>query len=199
LRSRRRSIGLFFTLIILGLSAHLPATLYSGLTAQGVPAPAAASVSHLPPTSALFAAFLGYNPMQTLLGPVLSDLPHATAAYLTGRSFFPHLISAPFIAGLHKVFDLAAAVCVVAAIASWLCGGKHHYTEPSPATIAVTPAEAPQADQGARLIAAPPPGPGPHAVNRSGPADAGATGPATDESGAASPAANSPSAPDPGV
>src|SRR6201999_1437562 len=76
------SIGIFFTLIIVGLSAHLPSTLYSGLRAQGVPAATAASVSQLPPTSTLFAAFLGYNPMQTLLGPVLGHLPHASAAYL---------------------------------------------------------------------------------------------------------------------
>jgi len=127
------SIGIFFTLIIVGLSAHLPSTLYSGLRAQGVPAATAASVSQLPPTSTLFAAFLGYNPMQTLLGPVLGHLPHASAAYLTGRSFFPHLISGPFMDGLKEAFDFAAAACVVAAIASWLRGGKYHYTEPETA------------------------------------------------------------------
>jgi len=139
------SIGIFFTLIIIGLSAHLPATLYSGLTAHGVPAAAAARVSHLPPTSALFAAFLGYNPMQTLLGPVLAHMPHATAAYLTGRSFFPRLISPPFMAGLREAFDFAAAACVVAAIASWLRGGKYHYTEPEPAaTVAGAGAGEPQ-------------------------------------------------------
>ncbi|HEX4255435.1 MAG TPA: MFS transporter [Streptosporangiaceae bacterium] len=124
------SIGIFFTLIIVGLSAHLPATLYNGLRAQGVPAATAASISHLPPTSTLFAAFLGYNPMQTLLGPVLGHLPHASAAYLTGRSFFPHLISGPFMDGLKEAFDFAAAACVIAAIASWLRGGKFHYAEP---------------------------------------------------------------------
>ena len=124
------SIGIFFTLIIVGLSAHLPATLYNGLRAQGVPAATAASISHLPPTSTLFAAFLGYNPMQTLLGPVLGHLPHASAAYLTGRSFFPHLISGPFMDGLKEAFDFAAAACVIAAVASWLRGGKFHYTEP---------------------------------------------------------------------
>ena len=124
------SIGIFFTLIIVGLSAHLPATLYNGLRAQGVPAATAASISHLPPTSTLFAAFLGYNPMQTLLGPVLGHLPHASAAYLTGRSFFPHLISGPFMDGLKEAFDFAAAACVIAAIASWLRGGKYHYAEP---------------------------------------------------------------------
>jgi MFS family permease len=131
------SIGIFFTLIIVGLSSRLPATLYGGLTAHGVPAATATGISHLPPTSALFAAFLGYNPMQTLLGPALGHLPHATAAYLTGRSFFPMLISAPFMDGLRAAFDFAAAACAVAAIASWLRGGKYYYTEPEPASLTV--------------------------------------------------------------
>jgi MFS family permease len=135
------SIGIFFTLIIVGLSAHLPATLYSGLRAQGVPAATAASVSRLPPTSTLFAAFLGYNPMQTLLGPILGHLPHASAAYLTGRAFFPHLISGPFMDGLKEAFDFAAAACVIAAIASWLRGGKYHYTEPE-AAVTTSPVPA---------------------------------------------------------
>jgi len=128
------SIGIFFTLIIVGLSSHLPATLYTGLRARGVPAATAASVSHLPPTSALFAAFLGYNPMQTLLGPALGHLPHASAAYLTGRAFFPRLISGPFMNGLREAFDFALAACLIAAVASWLRGGKYHYTEPDPET-----------------------------------------------------------------
>ncbi len=123
------SIGLFFTLIIVGLSSHLPGALYGGLTAQGVPKAAAAHVSHLPPTAALFAAFLGYNPIKTVLGPLLVHLPHARVAYLTGRSFFPHLISSSFIAGLHEAFDFAAASCVVAAVASWLRGGKYVHVD----------------------------------------------------------------------
>src|SRR5579875_2802867 len=83
--------------------------------------------------------------MQTLLGPVLAHMPHATAAYLTGRSFFPRLISPPFMAGLREAFDFAAAACVVAAIASWLRGGKYHYTEPEPAaTVAGAGAGEPQ-------------------------------------------------------
>ena len=125
------SIGIVFTLIIIGLAAYLPTALYTGLTAHGVPAATASAVSHLPPTGAMFAAFLGYNPMQTLLGTAtLAHLPHATAAYLTGRSFFPLLISAPFLDGMRKAFTFAALACVVAAIASWLRGGKYHYTEP---------------------------------------------------------------------
>jgi len=122
------SIGIFFTLMILGLAASLPTSLYHGLIAQGVPAATAARVSHLPPVGSLFAAFLGYDPMATLLGP--SGLHHLTAAqahYITGRSFFPRLISVPFARGLQNAFDFAAVVCVLGAVASLLRGGKFHY------------------------------------------------------------------------
>ena len=137
------SIGIFFTLIIAGLASGLPDTLYHGLVAQGIPAATAAKVSHLPPTGALFAAFLGYNPMATLLGPTLYALSPAHAAYLTGRSFFPHLVSAPFAIGLREAFDFAAVACAVAAVASWMRGGKYHYVEGDElATVAdVTSAE----------------------------------------------------------
>ncbi len=123
------SIGVFFSLIIAGLASHLPDTLYHGLVAQGIAPATAAKVSHLPPTGALFAAFLGYNPMATLLGPALHALSPAHAAYLTGRSFFPHLVTAPFMHGLREAFDFAVVACVIAAIASWMRGGKYHYVE----------------------------------------------------------------------
>ena len=123
------SMGLFFSLMVLGLASSLPHTLYAGLTAQGVPAAKAAQISHLPPVGSLFAAFLGYNPMQTLLGPTLAHLPAAKAGYLTGRSFFPQLISGPFRTGLHEAFDFAAVACFVAAVASWLRGAKYHHVD----------------------------------------------------------------------
>ena len=125
------SIGIFFTLIILGLSSTLPHTLYSGLTAQGIPAAAASRVAKLPPTSTVFAALLGYNPMQQLLGPVLHTMPHAKAVYLTGRSFFPHLITGPFGHGLHEAFDFAFIACLISAAASMLRGGKFIYQDDS--------------------------------------------------------------------
>ena len=79
----------------------------------------------------LFAAFLGYNPVKSLLGPgVLGSLPHGQAAILTGRSFFPHLISAPFSSALFAAFTFAAVACVIAAVASLLRGGKYHYEQP---------------------------------------------------------------------
>jgi MFS family permease len=116
------SIGVFFTLMVAGLSGKLPTALSGGLTAQGIPAAAAHTLSHLPPIGVLFAAFLGYNPMKQLLGPLLAHLPPAHAAYVTGRQFFPNLITAPFHAGLGVAFAFAIAANVIAAIASLLTG-----------------------------------------------------------------------------
>jgi hypothetical protein len=100
----------------------------TGLEAHGVPAATANSVAHLPPVSILFAAFLGYNPIQHLLGGhVLASLGARQQAILTGRSFFPHLISAPFRTGLHETFLFAILACLVAAAASALRGGRYHH------------------------------------------------------------------------
>jgi MFS family permease len=122
------SIGIFFTLVIVGLSGTLSTSLEHGLILHGVPRAAAAQAASLPPVSTLFAAFLGYNPMQHLLGAhTLGLLPRSTAALLTGRSFFPHLISAPFTAGLHAAFDFSIGCCLVAAAASWSRGKRYVY------------------------------------------------------------------------
>ncbi|MFJ9413428.1 MFS transporter [Streptomyces sp. NPDC101227] len=124
------SIGIFFSLMVAGLAGALPGALTSGLTAQGVPAADAAKVAALPPVGVLFASLLGYNPVQTLLGPhVLAQLPAGHAAYLTGREFFPRLISPPFADGLAVAFDFAIAACLVAAVASLLRGGRYVYGE----------------------------------------------------------------------
>ncbi|KAA0023162.1 MFS transporter [Antrihabitans cavernicola] len=119
------SIGIFFSLIITGLSHSLPDTMYSGLTAQGVSQAQAAHVAALPPVSVMFASLLGYNPIQSLLGSdTLAHLPAGHADFLTGRTFFPQLISEPFSQGLTVAFGFAIAACAIAAVASWLRGGK---------------------------------------------------------------------------
>jgi len=126
------SIGIFFTLIILGLAGSLPTALDHGLIAQGVSHADAARVAALPPVSVLFAALLGYNPVQTLLGSAISKLPASHAAYLTGRSFFPALISPSFSNGLSVAFDFAIAACLVAAVASLLRGRRYVHEEHGP-------------------------------------------------------------------
>lgn len=119
------SIGIFFSLMISGLARGLPQALSSGLIAQGVPTADASRLAALPPVAVLFASLLGYNPIQTLLGPaVLEQLPGGRVAYLTGRSFFPTLISGPFAGGLAVAFGFAIAACLVAAAASLLQGGS---------------------------------------------------------------------------
>ena len=119
------SIGVFFSLIIAGLSSSLPGRMFHGLVAKGVPARTASTVAHLPAVASLFAAFLGYNPVRNLLGPSLSGLPASTVRDLTGHSFFPSLISASFQSGIHEAFSFAAGMCVLAAAASWLRGAKY--------------------------------------------------------------------------
>jgi MFS family permease len=117
------SIGIFFTLMILGLAATLPETLLGGLQAHGVPHATAERLAHLPPVSILFAAFLGYNPIEHLLGPgPLHALSAHDQAALTGPSFFPNLISGPFQDGLHAAFTFAIVACLVAAAASLMRG-----------------------------------------------------------------------------
>jgi MFS family permease len=125
------SIGVFFSLMIVGLASVLPKTLTDALTGQGVPHDVAARIGDLPPVGSLFASFLGYNPIGSLLGPsgVLDKLPGDRTATLTGKEFFPHLMTDPFHHGLVIVFTTAAVMMVVAAIASWAAGGKYVHAD----------------------------------------------------------------------
>jgi MFS family permease len=133
------SIGIFFSLMVLGLAQSLPQALTSGLVAQGVPAADASRLAALPPVTVLFASLLGYNPIQTLLGPnVLGQLPVGNAAYLTGRGFFPQLISGPFASGLTVAFGFAIVACLIAAVASWLRGGMYVHGQHPAGEIAPT-------------------------------------------------------------
>jgi MFS family permease len=140
------SIGLFFSFMIAGLAATLPGALRSGLVAHGVPVSVADHVAHLPPVGSLFAAFLGFNPMQILLGPgVLGSLSSANAAALTSKTFFPRLIAGPFLHGVHIAFVSSALMCLIAAAASWFRGRRYVYEErPQPAPSATPePSEEP--------------------------------------------------------
>lgn len=133
------SIAVFFSLMIAGLASSLPQTLTQGLLHQGVPSATASRVGSLPPVSSLFAAQLGVNPIQHLLGPhVLSTLTPSQQRTLIGRQFFPSLISGPFHSGLVVVFAFAAALAVLAAIAS-LLRGSHTQAQPR-VPAATTPA-----------------------------------------------------------
>ncbi len=124
------SIGIFFTLMIVGLSATLPHSLYQGLVNHGVPSATANHAAHLPPVSTLFAAFLGYNPIAHLIGSgTLAHLAPAQQSALLGHGFFPMLITAPFRAGLHAALDFAIVASVLAAAASWSRGAMYVHDE----------------------------------------------------------------------
>ena len=126
------SIGIFFTLMIIGLSSSLPESVLHGLTSVGVPLADARRVAALPPVSTLFASFLGYNPLEHLLSPhVIASLPTHTQLALAKRSFFPSIITKPFHNGLHAACDSAVLACLLAAGCSWLRGGKYVYVENS--------------------------------------------------------------------
>jgi len=140
------SIGLFFSLMIAGLATNLPGVMESGLLQHGVPAADASRIADLPPVGVLFAAFLGYNPIQQLLGGVLGQIPADQASFLTGRSFFPNLISQPFSDGLAAAFLFAVIACLVAAVASFLTGRR-------PVAEARHSQDAPRETVGAELAA----------------------------------------------
>jgi MFS family permease len=125
------SIGIFFSLMIAGLASTLPTTLTAGLTGHGVPHAIAHQIGQAPPVASLFAAFLGYNPVHQLLAPtgVLAHLSSAQVAVLTGKQFFPQLISGPFHHGLVIVFSMAMGLLVIAACASLLRGGRYVHEE----------------------------------------------------------------------
>jgi MFS family permease len=133
------SMGLFFTLLVVGLNSRVPSAMYRGLVAHGVPAANAAQLAHVPPLGYMFAAFLGYNPLKSLLGPaVLAHLPPAQAAALTSRSFFPQLIGPSFKSALLLILVFALVMSVIAAVASALRGEKFvHEDEESIAQKAV--------------------------------------------------------------
>jgi MFS family permease len=124
------SMGLFFTIVTLGLAARLPAHLFKGLVAAGVSPAAAHQVASEPPIGSLFSAFLGYNPIKELLGPsgALDKLPAHQVAYITGRSFFPKLIEQPFAGGLHLAFTFAAIATAIAVVASAVRGKRYLHT-----------------------------------------------------------------------
>jgi MFS family permease len=139
------SIGIFFSLMVIGLADTLPRTLSAGLTSHGVPLAQASTIAHLPPVSTVFAAMLGYNPVQNLLaqhlpggtnqpGGLLHTLPAHNVAVLTGKQFFPSLISGPFHHGLMIVFTAAAVMSLLGALVSWF-RGKSVTDQEEPAAV----------------------------------------------------------------
>ena len=136
------SITLIFTVVIIGLAGSLPTTLYQGLSRAGIPAVDAGMVANLPPTAALFAAFLGYNPMATILpSQIVKSLPLTAQAQLLGKTFFPSLLSGPFKSGLAIAFSISTLLMIVAVMASLMRGKKFtdDQSEPSGQSLSQDP------------------------------------------------------------
>lgn len=124
------SMVIIFTLMVVGLNATMPSVMYSGLVQNGIPSQLAQQLSNSPPVGYLFAAFLGYNPLATLIpASVLNSLPAQQAATITSREFFPKLIDAAFHHGLVEVLIFSIIMCLIGAAASWVRGGKYIYRE----------------------------------------------------------------------
>ena len=133
------SLTLIFTLVVAGLSASLPGALFGRLTAAGIPSSVATQISGIPPVGALFSAFLGYNPMASLIPPsVLAGLPAAARATVLSNSFFPQLLAGPFHDGLQIAFSVCVVLSLGAAAASWLRGRRYiHDYEVGQAAVTV--------------------------------------------------------------
>lgn len=122
---------MFFSLLVAGLSRSPPGALHDGLTGQGVPASAAQAVAGVPPVGLMFAAFLGNNPIASLLASagVPDQFPDSTVATLTSRTFLPHLLAGPFHDGVVVVFVLAAVLATVGVVVSLFRGGVFSHDE----------------------------------------------------------------------
>jgi EmrB/QacA subfamily drug resistance transporter len=124
------SMAIIFSLMILGLNASVPTAMYNGLIQHGLPADVAQKLASAPPVGYLFASFLGYNPLATLVpSSILQSLPPGQAATITSRAFFPQLIDEAFHRGLVEVLIFSIVMCLIAAGASWLRGGRYVYRE----------------------------------------------------------------------
>ena len=124
------SMAIIFSLMVVGLNASMPAAMYNGLVHNGIPAQIAHQIASAPPVGYLFAAFLGYNPLKTLIpASVLNSLPAQQAANITSRAFFPQLIDTAFHRGLVEVLIFSIIMCLIGAAASWVRGGKYVYQE----------------------------------------------------------------------
>ena len=123
------SLAIFFTIVILGLSSSLPVALSSAISKAGAPQVVANDAARIPPTTALFAAFLGYNPVSALLSQLpandTSKLSKQTLASITSRTWFPNAIAPSFIHSLDLSFYIGAALSFIAAIASLMRGKKY--------------------------------------------------------------------------
>jgi MFS family permease len=135
------SIGIYFSLMVIGLAAKLPHALDSGLLAHGVPASTAYAISHVSPVATLFGALLGANVVTAHMPPhVLHALTPAARAAITARSFFPRLITPAFEGALSDALRFSVIAFLITAAASWLRGSTQRWEEPAASVAPALPA-----------------------------------------------------------
>jgi MFS family permease len=121
------SMAMFFTIVIVSLSTTFPPELAASLTSAGAPE-LIGPMSAIPPTGALFAAFLGYNPVSTILAvlptPVVAAISPQTIEILTGTTWFPTTLGEAFMPSLRASFIIGAVISLVAAALSAMRGSK---------------------------------------------------------------------------
>ncbi len=122
------SMAIFFTIVIVGITQRFPDAMASSLAGIGA-AQLTPILSNIPPTGALFSAFLGYNPVETILtsvpSAVVSQIPSATLTTLTGTTWFPSTLSEAFMPSLQISFYIGAVFCGLSALLSALRGKKY--------------------------------------------------------------------------
>jgi MFS family permease len=122
------SMAMFFTILIVGITQRFPEAMTASLVSIGA-VKLAPILSNIPPTGALFSAFLGYNPVDSILAnlppSVVASIPAATKTTITGTTWFPSAFATAFMPALKLSFYIGAAFCAVAAVLSWLRGGTY--------------------------------------------------------------------------
>jgi MFS family permease len=126
------SMAIFFTIVIVGITQQFPEAITTSLTSIGV-SQLAPSMSSIPPTGALFSAFLGYNPVEAMLSALppalVATIPSSTLTTLTGTTWFPSTFAVAFMPSLQTSFFIGALLCAIAAVLSALRGERYIHEE----------------------------------------------------------------------
>lgn len=121
------SMAIFFTILIIGITQKFPEAMVTSLASIGA-SQLAPIFSNIPPTGALFAAFLGYNPVNTILSAlppqVVAQIPSTTISTMNGSTWFPTTFANAFIPSLKTSFIFGAFLSIVAAILSAMRGNS---------------------------------------------------------------------------
>lgn len=126
------SMGIFFTIVIVGITQKFPEAMTASLSGVGA-VNLAPVLSNIPPTAALFSAFLGYNPVNALLSAVppqiVASIPSSTITMLTGMTWFPSTLATAFMPSLQTSFYIGAILSAIAAVLSALRGERYIHEE----------------------------------------------------------------------